>query len=96
MEAKIYSCEYWVQETSPKTLLNTYKSKLIESGFKVLNITDHYFQPIGYTAIFLLAESHLAIHTFPEESKTYIQLSSCNKQFYDNFLSLENNKRQHF
>ena len=29
-------------------------------------------------------ESHFAIHTFPEENKTYIELSSCNeeKQIY--------------
>ena len=47
---------------------------------------EHSFQPQGYTAIWLLAESHFAIHTFPEENKTYIELSSCNRTMYHAFL----------
>ncbi|MEL7222709.1 MAG: S-adenosylmethionine decarboxylase, partial [Bacteroidota bacterium] len=46
------------------------------------------FEPQGWTGIWLLAESHLAIHTFPEARKTYIELSSCNRQMYDDFLHL--------
>ena len=49
---------------------------------------EHAFEPIGWTGIWLLAESHLAIHTFPEENKTYIEISSCNKEMYDEFLKL--------
>ena len=48
---------------------------------------EHYFTPYGYTALFLLAESHFALHTFPEENKTYIELSSCVKKgFYYRFV----------
>jgi len=47
---------------------------------------EHNFAPQGYTAIWLLSESHFAIHTFPEEHKTYIELSSCNREMYDRFL----------
>ena len=36
--------------------------------------------------LWLLAESHFAIHTFPEENKMYIEISSCVKKYYDNFL----------
>jgi S-adenosylmethionine decarboxylase proenzyme len=32
----------------------------------VLGVMDHSFAPEGYTAILLLEESHLAIHTWPE------------------------------
>jgi S-adenosylmethionine decarboxylase len=35
-----------------------------------------------------LAESHLAIHTFPEEGKTYIELSSCNERMQKAFEAL--------
>ena len=55
---------------------------LKQAGFCVLQIAEHYFKPMGYTAVFLLAESHLAIHTFPEENKTYIELSSCVEKQY--------------
>ena len=42
-------------------------------------------EPEGYTALWLLGESHFAIHTFPEEQKTYIELSSCNLEYYEFF-----------
>lgn len=90
MEAKIYSHEYWTDKTDPKFLFENYRQKLVDAGFKILDCLEHHFEPVGYTALFLLAESHFAIHTFPEENKTYLQLSSCNKQFFDNFLKLEN------
>ena len=68
---------------------------LMNSGFGILNFMEHAFQPIGWTGIWLLAESHLAIHTFPEENTAYIELSSCNKEMYDNFLTLiQNYKRE--
>lgn len=92
MDAKIYSCEYWITETNPKILFDTYKQNLYSAGFKIINILEHHFTPIGYTAIFLLAESHFAIHTFPEKNKTYLQLSSCNKEMFDKFLIIEKNK----
>lgn len=46
------------------------------------------FDPFGYTAMFLLSESHLAIHTFPERGKTYIELTSCVEPQYRRFLEL--------
>ena len=39
-----------------------------------------------YTSLYLLGESHFAIHTFPEENSTYIELVSCVKDKFDNFL----------
>ena len=60
---------------------------LLNSGFKILQSIEHHFDPYGYTALFLLAESHLAIHTFPEENKSYIELSSCNENYFTVFKS---------
>jgi len=89
--AKIWNKSYWVSETNPFILKNQYSEMLIESGFNILDLVDHNFKPYGYTALFLLAESHLAIHTFPEENKTYIEISSCIKNKFENFLKI--NKR---
>ena len=47
---------------------------------------EHYFTKQGYTGLWLLAESHFAIHTFPEEDKIYIEISSCVKKYFDAFL----------
>ncbi len=89
MIAKMSKWSGWVDQTDPDALSKTYKNRLLEAGFKILGELDYHFQPFGYTKIFLLAESHFAIHTFPEESKTYIELTSCNDDMYNNFMSLQ-------
>ena len=86
MKAQIdnYSC--WIDEIDPTTLVNKFERILQDAGFGLLNFMEHHFEPQGYTAIWLLAESHFAIHAFPEEHKTYIELSSCNLEMYHNFI----------
>lgn len=88
MRAQIWNFSEWVQETDPKRLYMLFSSMLYQAGFNVIKFVEHHFNPVGYTCLFLLGESHLAIHTFPEEEKTYIELSSCNKEYYDNFIDL--------
>lgn len=85
MEAKIYNISGWVKETNPNKLKNRYNELLKLSKFKILNFQEHCFEPEGYTALWLLGESHFAIHTFPEENKSYIELSSCNAEYYEFF-----------
>ena len=87
MEAKIYNISGWIKETNPNKLKNRYSDLLGLSGFDILNFQEHYFNPVGWTGLWLLGESHFAIHTFPEESKSYIELSSCNAEYYDFFKS---------
>ncbi len=56
-----------------KTLLDALK----QDNFTVLGIQPHHFTPTGYTALVLLAESHAAIHTYPEHSTLYFSIYSC-------------------
>jgi S-adenosylmethionine/arginine decarboxylase-like enzyme len=37
----------------------------------------HYFEPQGLTGILLLKESHLSVHTWPEEDLTVFEILSC-------------------
>ena len=88
MNAQIYEIAYWVNETEAKKLKNTLNTILEEAKFTRLNYIDNNFTPQGYTGLWLLAESHLAVHTFPEQGKTYVQLSCCSKEKYQAFLGL--------
>lgn len=88
MTAQIWNFHEWIAETNPYTLFRQFDTMLQTAGFHVLKCAEHHFEPYGYTALFLLCESHFAIHTFPEENKTYIELSSCNKEYFDRFVSL--------
>ena len=76
----------WVSETNPATLHATYSAALKRAGFGILAVVDHHFNPQGYTALYLLSESHLALHTFPERGQTYVELSSCIAGPFNEFL----------
>jgi len=91
MKAKIWNYSKWVSETDPSVLSEQYGKWLREAGFTILREVEHHFTPYGYTKLYLLCESHFAIHTFPEEGKTYIELSSCNKAYYDRFVRMVEN-----
>lgn len=86
MKAKMYNWNGWVEETRPDYLNAKYKKILLESGFYIRDEVHTFFEPFGFTALYLLSESHFAIHTFPEESKSYIELSSCVKEYFDEFM----------
>ena len=88
MEAKIWNDSRWIKETNPQVLKENFEGFLRKAGFKVISCIDHHFTPQGYTALWLLAESHFAIHTFPEFGKTYIELSSCNLEYFEAFTKL--------
>lgn len=85
MEAKIYNQRWWLSSCDSEELKRVISADLVEAGFTVLNFVEHYFQPQGYTALWLLAESHAAVHTFPEEGKSYVELSSCAQILLQNF-----------
>ena len=84
---QIFNLKGWIQLTGPNELQHIFDETLIRCGFKVLNFSSHQFPLNGYTALWLLAESHLAVHTFSSSGWTYIELSSCNKDKAMHFIS---------
>ena len=90
IEANIYSHKIWTVCIEPKELKDIYGSLLKEIGFTIVLFNEHHFPEQGYTCFWLLSESHLAIHTFPESGKSYIELSSCNKGKLDLFIQKTN------
>ena len=53
---------------------------LKESGMNIVKKTYHQFMPQGETCVWILAESHLAIHTYPEEKFFAIDVFTCGKE----------------
>lgn len=87
VEAVVYNFQQWISLTEPKVLEKEFSELLSISGYRVLNFMEHHFPNGGYTCLWLLAESHLAIHTFISDGKTYIELSGCNKVMNEKFRS---------
>ena len=88
MEAEIYNYRDWLPVTDPDKLVEKLSELLEVSGYTVLNFVEHHFEPEGYTSLWLLSESHLALHTFPEKQKSYLELSGCRKEMNEEFVKL--------
>ena len=66
-------------------------------GATVLNRFSYKFQPQGVTIVFALAESHISLHSFPEEGSVAIDCYTCGamntklgaQMFIDYFNPLE-------
>ena len=48
-----------------------------EAGATLLQLISHRFSPQGVTALALLAESHLSIHTWPESGYAAVDVFTC-------------------
>ena len=62
---------------------NAFIQETLYHAAQIANITivgelERHFEPTGYTAILLLEESHLSIHTWPEYNYISVDLYSCN------------------
>ena len=63
-----------------KSILNNI---CIDNNFTILNTSEYLFDPIGCSIIFLLSESHISIHTFPEKNHMSFDIYTC-RQYTNN------------
>jgi S-adenosylmethionine decarboxylase len=48
--------------------------------FTLLDLVARPFSPHGVTACAVVGESHLALHTWPEEGRMFVDIASCSSQ----------------
>jgi len=85
-ESKIYNYRIWLNITELQALKSRIEEMLREAGYGIVGFCEHHFQPQGYTCTWLLSESHCALHTFPEEGRSYIELSGCSESKNQHFV----------
>ena len=56
--------------------------------FTVLHRIQHRFSPHGITILYMLSESHISIHTFPEHKYLALDIYTC-RQYEDNEIYYE-------
>ena len=73
---ELYRCDYEKlnDESFLRCTLNR-AAKLAKAT--VLNLISNKFEPQGVTAIALLAESHISIHTWPESNYSAVDIFTC-------------------
>ncbi|WP_430811524.1 MULTISPECIES: S-adenosylmethionine decarboxylase [unclassified Carboxylicivirga] len=93
LSPQIFSLKGWIELVDPAGLQPLFNELLDQAEFLILNYNEHHFPLKGFTAFWLLAESHLALHTFADSGWCYIELSSCNKEktslFYEGCNQLD-------
>jgi S-adenosylmethionine decarboxylase len=72
----LYGCSS-VLLNDEQFLIDLMENAAIASGATVLKTVSHKFDPQGITAICLLSESHISIHTWPEEGKAALDVYTC-------------------
>ncbi|GIT90329.1 hypothetical protein JANAI62_01880 [Jannaschia pagri] len=69
--------EHWGGITDPATVERSLHGAARAAGATVLSAHFHPFEGGGVTGVLLLAESHITIHTWPEQSYAALDLFMC-------------------
>ena len=77
-------CEKLNDESFLRCILNK-GAKLANAT--VLNLISNKFEPQGVTAIALLAESHISIHTWPESNYSAVDIFTCGQNMLPELAS---------
>ena len=83
--ANFYNCHFYKNHSSSNKidesiLLNKAIYFCEKVGLHVVGQSQHHFEPQGFTFAILLAESHLSIHTWPENGNVAFDIYTCNYQ----------------
>ena len=83
---ELYKCDYEKlnDESFLRCTLNR-AAKLAKAT--VLNLISNKFEPQGVTAIALLAESHISIHTWPESNYSAVDIFTCGQKMLPELAS---------
>jgi S-adenosylmethionine decarboxylase len=64
---------------------NLAESIVSDLGLKVVKKVSHIFSPTGITLGYILSQSHLVIHTYPENGLIHVDLAVCSNHSVKEF-----------
>ena len=75
---ELYRCDF--EKLNDESFLRCVLNRAAKlANATVLNLISNKFDPQGVTAIALLAESHISIHTWPESNYSAIDIFTCGR-----------------
>lgn len=72
----LYGCSF-ARLNDEYYLIDLLEDAAVASGATVIRTMFKKFEPQGVTAICLLSESHISIHTWPEDGKAAVDVYTC-------------------
>ena len=83
---ELYRCDH--EKLNDESFLRCTLNKAAKlAKATVLNLISNKFEPQGVTAIALLAESHISIHTWPESNYSAVDIFTCGQNMMPELAS---------
>ena len=83
---ELYKCNY--EKLNDESFLRCTLNKAAKfANATVLDLISNKFEPQGVTAIALLAESHISIHTWPESNYSAVDIFTCGQNMMPELAS---------
>ena len=83
---ELYRCDY--EKLNDESFLRCTLNRAAKvAKATVLNLISNKFEPQGVTAIALLAESHISIHTWPESNYSAVDIFTCGQNMMPELAS---------
>jgi len=83
---ELYRCDY--EKLNDESFLRCILNRAAKlANATVLNLISNKFEPQGVTAIALLAESHISIHTWPESNYCAADIFTCGQNMMPELAS---------
>ncbi len=83
---ELYGCDF--EKLNDESVLRCTLNRAAKlANATVLNLISNKFEPQGVTAIALLAESHISIHTWPESNYSAVDIFTCGQNMLPELAS---------
>lgn len=78
--ADLYDCNFshHIENHSLENLVDHIQSIITNGGFTVLGEVHHSFEKNAFSIVYMLSESHISIHTWPENEYVSFDIHTCN------------------
>lgn len=60
-----------------RLILEALSEGITDSGATICDVVIKEFEPAGMTALYLLSESHVSVHTYPEQNSLFVDAFTC-------------------
>ncbi|MFF4763813.1 adenosylmethionine decarboxylase [Streptomyces sp. NPDC001292] len=61
-------------------IMRSLEAGIRRSGATICGSQTKYFEPSGFTALYLLSESHASVHTYPHERSLFFDAFTCGEK----------------
>ncbi|MFA6096110.1 MAG: S-adenosylmethionine decarboxylase [Candidatus Paceibacterota bacterium] len=102
--ADFYECDFDKISRLSKKIKQLFSSMIKDSGLTEVGSLYHFFDKINFTMITAISESHVAVHTWPEDHYVSAGIFVCNysknnevsaSRVYEDLLLLFSSKKAH-